>query len=749
MSLYKNMLNCKYIISTLGFTLTILLSNSSASLCQQTQQEYKTALCDSGRIWLLEGDLHKARLSFEEVLQLDRDFQPAVLGLGQVFLEMGTESTLALRNLRRATELKPADPSAHYYKALAHIQLEKDATLLGHARSALSELDIVLEYDPSHSDAHYRKGLIFVERFGDGEMAEIALNQQISAYPQHIEARFLLLKIQMDQGRWDEAKEEGEEILGRESDFPEVYPYLAGAYWKSNMFQESMDTFERYFTALEEEERNLYLDMGLILTPTEQDEFISLNNDGRKSYWAHYWRIRDPDPTNDVNERLLEHYIRIAWARLEFGNKVWPWDDRGSLYVRYGDPGTRSGPGMPYDWISNVDSDPIIIKIKRDFYEEMGLSSNLAGFPIDLARHDPAGGMGRDFKTPDQLFRLWVESTSPEPERWLYPEKGIDLSFDNTFQNGRFLLDNPSRTLVTQMEQLLPTLSAEEDKIETIDPMAYVVTFRGSQGRTIVEYSFALLPDEFGAFQSPTGAYATIDVEVNLYSETWELIAKTDERAKRLRTIPQIQIRGIPVFVDATRMEVNPGTYRLTTMLLDPETGKRATTDEMVELPDYSGRELMVSSILPAARITQILPGREGTFIRGELEVLPLPGRTLQVDQPLFIYYEIYNLSKDQYGATDYKIDYSVAEAPQDVALTTRLFQGLASLVGVGRKRAVITSSVPGSGITRDVESFLEIDMSGLPPQTYELELQITDTLNGKTATSYLLFRTLPPPDTR
>ena len=230
---------------------------------------------------------------------------------------------------------------------------------------------------------------------------------------------------------------------------------------------------------------------------------------------------------------------------------------------------------------------------------------------------------------------------------------------------------------------------------------------------------------------------------------SWELVTEATQRARRLRTVPQIQVRGVPLFVDATHMEVEPGTYRLSTMLLDPETGKRATTEEMVELPDYSGSELMISNILPAALITQVELGREGTFIRGDLEVLPLPGRALQVDQPLFIYYEIYNLSKDQYGATDYKIDYSVAEAPQDVALTTRLFQGLASLVGAGRKRAVITSSVPGSGIMRDVKSFLEIDLSGLPPQTYELELQVTDTMNGKTATSYLLFRTLPPPDTR
>ena len=55
-----------------------------------------------------------------------------------------------------------------------------------------------------------------------------------------------------------------------------------------------------------------------------------------------------------------------------------------------------------------------------------------------------------------------------------------------------------------------------------------------------------------------------------------------------------------------------------------------------------------------------------------------------------------------------------------------------------------ITSTVAGSGITSDVHSFLEIDLSSLPSQTYELELQVIDTLNGITTTSYLLSERFP-----
>jgi len=46
---------------------------------------------------------------------------------------------------------------------------------------------------------------------------------------------------------------------------------------------------------------------------------------------------------------------------------------------------------------------------------------------------------------------------------------------------------------------------------------------------------------------------------------------------------------------------------------------------------------------MPAADVQEVGRGREGRFVKGEYEVLPLPGGTIYRDQPLYIYYEIYN----------------------------------------------------------------------------------------------------------
>ncbi|TVQ01015.1 MAG: GWxTD domain-containing protein, partial [Balneolaceae bacterium] len=54
-----------------------------------------------------------------------------------------------------------------------------------------------------------------------------------------------------------------------------------------------------------------------------------------------YWIQLDPTPAKASNERLIEHWERIAEARRQFtknNNTAYGTDDRGLIYVRYGEP---------------------------------------------------------------------------------------------------------------------------------------------------------------------------------------------------------------------------------------------------------------------------------------------------------------------------------------------------------------------------------------------------------------------------
>ncbi len=713
----------------------------------QQEMVRAAALTDSGLVLLERAELDRAQILFEQALTVSDGYFRAVLGLGRVSLGQergGERRTLDL--FKKAARLMPTSSDVHYYLALGHLAIARVDPLRGGVRDAMKEFYLAIELNPSHADAHYQLARILVDRLDipRPEEARDLLVRQVAADPTHKDAWLKLLDVRMALGEWDEAVAAAGKLISLDREATEAYPLLAGALWRDERFDDAMRVFENYFSVLDADELGLYLNIGYILTPDEQQEYSALNDEGRINYRNHYWAQRDPDPKTMVNERLLEHFIRVAWARLEFGDRGdWPWDARGGFYVRYGEPDIRTGPGRPFPE-EFIDDDPIFTRKKRELYESMGLSP----MQDEISASSGIGGRRSGFQDASGQGGAGSQgagSVERTPERWIYRDSGVDVVFNDPVGRGRYQLTGDLyRQLVEQMEDRLPVMSPEEDRIEHIDPMDIVITFKGSGGRTAVEYAFALLPEEFGAFRSMTGAYTTLDIDVRVFTPEWIEVASTGEGARRIETVPQIRIRGIPLFVDATRLEVEPGTYILTTMLTDPETGKRATADERVEIPDYSGNELMVSNILPAAQITQVGPGREGRFIRGDLEVLPLPGRALQTDQPLFIYYEMYNLSRDEFGATEYRVDYAIAEAPEGQALMTRLFQGLQSIVTGRRRRAQISSSITGRGIHSDVNAYLEIDLGALKPETYELLLTVTDLHTNESRSSSLIFRTLP-----
>ncbi len=755
-----------------ALVLVPVLSIAGPAAAQETPLP---ALCDSARARLERGDVAGARALYEQALTREKDYPRAVIGMGMVLMETSNRTAQALEYFSRAVILDPTSPEAHYQKARAHLRLAQGDLGRDNANLARRELETVIALDPSHPDAYRLLGLLLMGVLHDYEKAAEAFRKQTEAAPGNLEARFEYVKALMDMGMFERAVTQAEDLKRRAPDNPRVYPYLAGAYWKLERYDEAMRVFEDYFGVAPPEERDLYFDLEPVLEKEEAKSYHSLNPTGQRTFWDYYWSTRDPDPKTAVNERLLEHFIRVAWARLEFAQSVFPWDARGDFYIRYGEPDVRSGRGRIVAW-ELVDDDPAWTRRKREFERQMGLPSNISssgifdqpaftapfGIPKGLVVAI-ADSMWREVQmsfagagerpTPDTIWdqavtdaeRRAMRGSMATPERWVYQDKGIDLNFEDPIGRGKYVVsDVRSRMLVEQMEERLPTLSEEEDKIQLIDPMDGIFTFRGSNGKTAVEYAFALLPDDFGQFRSVTGIYATLDVDVRVFTPDWQEVARAGEQARRLQTVPQVKIRGIPLFVDATRLEVAPGEYRITTMLLDAESGKRGTAEELVDLPDYSGSGLMVSDILPAASIREVPRGTPGTFVRDNLEVLPLPGRALQADQPLFIYYEVYNLKKDPVGATDYEISYAVGEAPEQSGLGARLFQGMRSLVGAGRRRSVLTATVPRSDIRSDIGEYLEIDMSQLPAGTYLLELTAKDNLNGATASRRILFRTLP-----
>ncbi len=82
-------------------------------------------------------------------------------------------------------------------------------------------------------------------------------------------------------------------------------------------------------------------DVRWIITPREKQAFLRLrNNEERDEFIEQFWDVRNPNPGSAVNTYRQEHYRRIAYANMHFGEKEEPgWEtDRGHVYIVFGPP---------------------------------------------------------------------------------------------------------------------------------------------------------------------------------------------------------------------------------------------------------------------------------------------------------------------------------------------------------------------------------------------------------------------------
>ncbi|MFQ5676175.1 MAG: GWxTD domain-containing protein [bacterium] len=76
-------------------------------------------------------------------------------------------------------------------------------------------------------------------------------------------------------------------------------------------------------------------------TYSEWVKLLKKGNVGLFNKIKFFWIRNDPIPTTEINERLLEHWQRIGYAREHFNEEqttVYGTDDRGLIYVKYGEP---------------------------------------------------------------------------------------------------------------------------------------------------------------------------------------------------------------------------------------------------------------------------------------------------------------------------------------------------------------------------------------------------------------------------
>ena len=173
-------------------------------------------------------------------------------------------------------------------------------------------------------------------------------------------------------------------------------------------------------------------------------------------------------------------------------------------------------------------------------------------------------------------------------------------------------------------------------------------------------------------------------------------------------------------------LQVPAGRYRLELKAVDAWQKRVAHYRQQVVVENYAADSLRLSRIHMAWRITEA--DAETAFMKDGLEVVPLPTRTYDRGSGVFAYYEIYNMSKDEFGRTHYQVTYDVRPVQGDhgtgvISMLTRL----------GRDhREAVAVSYDRSGESETEVEFVELRLSDQPEGQQILTIRVEDLILGR-----------------
>jgi len=490
------------------------------------------------------------------------------------------------------------------------------------------------------------------------------------------------------------------------------------------------------------------LALRLILSEPERKEFDRLNTREEKQRWVRiFWKRNDPTPTTERNERLEEHLRRVQYARKWFRarNRL-GFDDRGVIYVKYGEPAERYSqpagdlqirpneswsygtiiPGLVFDFVSIGP----YYRLVDDLSQALGVRSepgaelyNLLSLYESRAHIDPrydelAGELRRSLATDFSEDPLSAGQHNP----WL---GNINVARQR-------IADFVGTTKKIQAEAP-PVLYRYDYGKKPLAIAESLARFRDPNGKVRVEVYYGV-PYSQLEFQYQGDRWTTpLKEKFALFDEDYQPVVLDSNQVALVAPTEQARRHG--AYISQYNFSLKPGRYHLA-LRFESEPGKRlgilrsdfvcrAYPSDSLRVSDLQ-LSPRISSAVQAAR-PELASGRRGPsrFIKHGVRIIPLPGQTIRKDRPLYVYFEIYGLTLDSAHQARYELHYRLR--------TLKKRKGLLGKIGgvLGAGPGLLSVTETRQGVSRDEVESIALDLSQQPEGNFLLEVVVRD-LNSR-----------------
>lgn len=702
--------------------------------------------------------------AFKRVLDEDFEYAPAHAELAELY--MSRRSPEARQDAERAIQraLRVAPDNLDYQFILGELMRQKRFW-----NASEDIIQKIIDEHPDYAPAQYLLGeealdqflLINYNRPGahqfarqDYHRAQKHFKRCIQIDPDNRNAYYKLGLLYLESNQPAQLVSTMKRLLKQYPNDADGLLYCALGYQRLGIWTKT----DSYYTqALKHMDRQLFSvmhDLKHIVTETERYAIMGKNVSTEQSLLERerFWRKQDPLYLTDNNERILEHYSRVAYANLRFSNPrlgIKGYEtDRGKTYIRFGQPIFSSDKGS------------------QTFSKEGGAGS-AEDFFADRGRNPNLGGQSYYVSSPKKT--------------WYY--EGFQVTFESYIPRGKWYFGG------YVYEEVLAMLNQGLDPIPTgnevfhkqkprfVDPFSqikyqppHIVAAFQEGEQTRIELAYALPKSKLNTHND------VVDLTdgLFLFDQNWD---KVDQDVRDITYLPTMGVDTInrKYLLAQRTLHIKPGQYNLVTETLDRKTQAIGATRNAYTFAAID-TGLAISDLLPASLISALTPFPEK---REDLRIVPNPLRTYKPTDPVYLYLEVYNLKQDPFARTHFDITYRVSvpqqkeidlglftvldaqkdsievlavydpnneQSPPEIRVNYKLpeqnkIREILSQMREDKSRTETRISAEYEGHRTNDFTFLEIDVSRLLPGIYKLTVTITDRQTQQRVETETLFR--------
>ena len=718
---------------------------------------------------LVAGKFDEAKRQFEDAISEDDGYAPSYVGLGRVYMEQGAGED-AEYYLKKALKRSPGSPSA--LKALSDVAMRGE-----HWGDQKKWSGRILDRDPHNPEALYRRAIAYresgkhkgtVARWLDWRRSERHFRQLLDKAPQYRDALYQYAVLKRYDKAFIKAVRLGESQVRIKPDefihrrrLRRLYLYLLdntdpkdalkwmrrhgteyARYFEGEALRlagrtaradsvlrswlasdpslsvipaylslariaygrDDVETGEGHYHRAVESIRDsldaqlMYDDVKYVVTTEEMDAFSGLETpEAYREFFRKLWVSRDPTPAVSPNVRLAEHYRRILYAERYYiydGFRTWFYDP-------------DQGDNIPY---------PSTVEL-NDRFNDPGLIYIRHGRPSDTQKFSMAE-VWHYWKTDafEKMVFNFVATPSSMGSNWRLVES---LSGSGNYgQRLRWENEKLRREVRKSVETGLRTdRHTWEDDVDDLDYDSYLAYFKGEEGRGDVELYYGMpfkaLKKDYRQLPDTSAVYeyglALHDMQWNRYENLTGYVRKSDVERSRYED------RSFGVL----RFAADPDSGHAAFFLRPSRDNLLGGWKQDVRIPDFSETSLEMSSVVPAYAIWPDVKGNAGFNLRG-IHAVPNPSLRFSRKDPVYIYFELYNLTPDKRGATSFEVSYGLTRLKrQGIRRLLRIF-------GSGNKPAT-TVTVERIGDTPDTRESLALDLNKAGAGEFLLKVKVRD----------------------